>query len=265
MQAERTYFAADTDDALELDRLQDLEAANDPATIRRLEDIGVTHGWRCLEVGAGAGSIARWLSDRVGPSGQVVAADMNLRFLGPLSDAANVEIRHLDITRDAPEEGSYDLVHCRMLLMHLDDPSAALQRMAAALRPDGVLLVEEPDNSACAPVDPSHPRSEAIARVQDVLRSAIASRGVFDATLGRRLPRLLARAGLRHVENEGVTRIVRAPSVRSRLARKTISRFRDLVLADGAAEDDWYTLMGAYDDPTFEMVGMMVVQAWGWR
>jgi SAM-dependent methyltransferase len=265
MKTERTYFAADVDGAVELDRLQDLEAANDPATIRRLEDIGVTHGWRCLEVGAGAGSIARWLSDRVGPTGLVVAADMDPRFLGPLSDVANVEIRRLDITCDPLDDGLFDLVHCRMLLMHLDDPSAALRRMAAALRPDGVLLVEEPDNSICAPADLSHPRSATVLRVQEALRSALANRRIFDPTLGRRLPRLLEGAGLRLVENEGVVRIVRGPSIRTRLARKTLSRFRDLVLQHGVSTDEWDTFIGAYDDPTFEMVGLMVVQAWGWR
>ncbi len=265
MQTERTYFAADADDVLELDRLRDLEAANDPVTIRRLEDIGVTHGWRCLEVGAGAGSIARWLSNRVGPTGLVVAAELNPCFLGPLSDVDNIQVRQLDITGDEVEQGFFDLVHCRALLMHLDDPSAAIERMISALHPDGVLFVEEPDTMPSVPVDPAHPRSAVVERVRGVIRCGIAARNIFDNTLGRRLPRLLVRAGLRHVENECVSRIVRAPSVRSRLARKTMSRFRDIAMTDGVSDDDWYTFLGAYDDPTFEMASMALVQVWGWR
>jgi hypothetical protein len=41
-------------------RLVQLEALWDPSTIRHLQALGVTDGWRCLEVGAGGGSITRW-------------------------------------------------------------------------------------------------------------------------------------------------------------------------------------------------------------
>jgi hypothetical protein len=93
----------------------------------------------------------------------------------------------------------------------------------------------------------------------------INGRHVFDTTLGRRHPQLLTRAGLRHVDNECITRIVRAPSIRSRLAKKTMSRFYELARTEGVSDADWHTFLSAYDDPTFEMVGMMLVQAWGWR
>jgi SAM-dependent methyltransferase len=74
----------------------------------------------------------------------VLAADIDTRFLEDLSEA-NIEVRRFNITQDDPEADTYDLVHCRWLLMHLDDPAAALQRMVRALRPGGWLLVEEVD------------------------------------------------------------------------------------------------------------------------
>jgi ubiquinone/menaquinone biosynthesis C-methylase UbiE len=75
-------------------------------------------GWRCLDVGAGAGSLGRWLAERVGPTGHVVAADIDPRFLGGLREP-NVEVHRCDITRDAVEQNCYDLVHSRFLLMHM--------------------------------------------------------------------------------------------------------------------------------------------------
>ncbi|HET9109188.1 MAG TPA: hypothetical protein VFN78_00040, partial [Ktedonobacterales bacterium] len=57
-------------------RLARLEAWFDPGTIQHLEALGVGPGWRCLEVGAGAGSIAAWLCNRVGPEGSVLATDI---------------------------------------------------------------------------------------------------------------------------------------------------------------------------------------------
>jgi len=82
--------AAEADE--ELARLKLLEAVCDPWTFRHLDGIGIRQGWRCLEVGAGAGSAVRWLSDRLGVAGRVVAADLDPRFRGDLR-APNVEVR----------------------------------------------------------------------------------------------------------------------------------------------------------------------------
>jgi hypothetical protein len=60
-------------------RLGALEARLDPGTIQLLDALGNLEEWRCLEVGAGAGSIASWLAHRVGPRGHVLATDLDLR------------------------------------------------------------------------------------------------------------------------------------------------------------------------------------------
>src|SRR5262245_34426627 len=128
----------------ERERLAAIEAAANPLTIECLETIGVSEGWRCLEVGAGAGSIAEWLGRRVGPKGKVVATDLQTKFLEAI-DAPNLEVRKHDITREELEPDAFDLVSARKVLEHLPDPSAALRRMVAALRPGGWLLVEDSD------------------------------------------------------------------------------------------------------------------------
>lgn len=63
----------------ESERLTALEQGLDPGTIRHLEALGVGPGWRCWEVGAGAGSIAAWLCQRVGDEGHVIATDLTLQ------------------------------------------------------------------------------------------------------------------------------------------------------------------------------------------
>ncbi|MBV9281043.1 MAG: class I SAM-dependent methyltransferase [Chloroflexi bacterium] len=102
----------------ERQRLVLLEEAHDPVTIRQLEAVEVGKGWRCAEVGAGAGSIARWLAERVGATGRVIALDLDTRFLDAAS-YTNLEVRRQDIVHDPLEEGAYDLIHARYLLMHL--------------------------------------------------------------------------------------------------------------------------------------------------
>src|SRR5262249_59261251 len=106
----------------ERERLAAIEAAANPLTIECLEKIGVCEGWRCLEVGAGAGSIAEWLCHRVGPNGRVVATDLQTKFLETI-DAHNLEIRQHDITTDELEADAFDLVSARKVLEHLADPT----------------------------------------------------------------------------------------------------------------------------------------------
>ena len=59
-------------------RLEALSALHDPDTFARLVGLGVAAGWRCLEVGAGSGSVARWLAAR---GASVVATELELRGL----------------------------------------------------------------------------------------------------------------------------------------------------------------------------------------
>src|SRR5688572_17390903 len=91
-------------------RLELLEATYDPVTIRHLDGLEVGSGWRCLEVGAGAGSITRWLCERVGADGQVVATDIDTRFLEAI-DAENLAVLRRDLVADPLPEGGFDLIH----------------------------------------------------------------------------------------------------------------------------------------------------------
>jgi ubiquinone/menaquinone biosynthesis C-methylase UbiE len=121
-----------------------LEERYDPGTIRRVVGIGVTDGWSCLEVGAGAGSIARWLAHRVGPTGWVIATDLDTRFLEDAVEANLAVWRH-DLTRDPLPAAQFDLVHVRWLLDLLPQRESLVKKLVTALKPSGWLLVEEPD------------------------------------------------------------------------------------------------------------------------
>jgi SAM-dependent methyltransferase len=125
-------------------RLELFEQRLDPLTRRRIEQLSVGPGARCLEIGGGRGSIARWLSERVGPGGHITVTDLQLGFLEAL-DASNVEVLRHDVRTDTFPEGTFDLVHARAVLMHVPDDLETLRRMASWLRPDGWLLLEEPD------------------------------------------------------------------------------------------------------------------------
>ena len=125
-------------------RLELLEQRLDPLTKRRIRHLGVSEGARCLEIGGGRGSITRWLSEVVGPTGRVIATDLQLGFLNEI-DASNVEVLRHDIRTDTFPPRSFDLIHTRAVLMHICPSVDLLRRIATWLSPGGWLVLEEPD------------------------------------------------------------------------------------------------------------------------
>ena len=83
-------------------RFAGLEETFDPVTIRHLSRV-VAPGNRCLELGAGGGSVARWIADAVGPSGSVLATDLDVRWLA--GEAAPFEVLQHDLRHDPDPRG----------------------------------------------------------------------------------------------------------------------------------------------------------------
>jgi SAM-dependent methyltransferase len=259
------YFAADAEADDELARLKLLEALCDPWTFRCLDGIGVRQGWRCLEVGAGAGSVVRWLSERVGLAGRVVAADLDLRFLGDLR-GPNVEVRRCDITQDDIEPASYDLVHSRTLVMHMDDPADVLRRMAAALRPGGWLVDEELDFGTVESIDPGHPLAEAFHSCFRARIEFLSATNVMDLRYGRVLPVHMESLGLIELGNEAVTRVDHGGSPTSRLWIQTWQLTDDAIIANGdLTESEVVDARRALEDPAFMYRAALMHSAWGRR
>src|SRR5687768_14916227 len=168
----------------EEERLGGLSAFYDPGTRRHLDSVGVGAGWNCLEVGAGAGSIACWLAERVGPTGRVVATDLDTGMLERLA-VPNVEVRRHDIVTDDLPVGALDLSHVRLVLEHLAGREQALGRMVAALAPGGWLVVEDLDWCSITPV--AGHGAGAIRRLVRALMPLMRLAG-YDPAFGRRLP-----------------------------------------------------------------------------
>lgn len=259
---ERNYILTDAAVDAENFRLGLLEQLFNPATIRRLEHRGVTSGWRCLEIGAGRGSIARWLAGQVGSGGCVVAADIDCRHLTGLP--ANIDVRALDIRTDTPEPDSYDLVHCRALLMHLPDPLAALQRMAAALRPGGVLLAEEPDNGLYA--YGGHPDAAWLTEKSHQVFAAVASAKIMNPYFGRTLPGMLTTAGLELGGVEVNSIFARCGEPAYEFERLTAEAGAPAVIAAGLiTEEENTTAQAVRSSPTTFMTSASLVAAWARR
>ncbi|HYP23649.1 MAG TPA: methyltransferase domain-containing protein [Actinomycetota bacterium] len=252
----------------ELTRLRKLEALNDPATIAHLEAVGVAPGWRCLEVGGGAGSIARWLCERVGAEGRVVATDLDVRFLEEI-DAPNLEVRRHDILEDELEQGAYDLVHSRFLLEHLAGYREALAKMVDALAPGGWIVVEDVDFALAIMGDADErpgypPESIPVAAEMSQRLGGLAKVRGIQAELGRRLPALLAEAGLEEIGAEGRTNLMWTGTEEAELGRLSLERVTRLAADAGViTEEDRDRYMKVVTEPGQASFSPLRFGAWG--
>src|SRR5262245_60999804 len=117
----------------EQERLNALARLYDEGSIEVFTRLGVRPGWRCLEVGAGTGTLATWLGDVVGPSGYILATDFDTRFVESIA-RSNLEIRTHDAVVDPFPVDAFDLVHARAVLEHLTAREVVLKKMIRAVR-----------------------------------------------------------------------------------------------------------------------------------
>jgi SAM-dependent methyltransferase len=247
----------------ELGRLCLLQERYDTRTFGRLSALGPLDGTACLEVGAGAGSVALWLAAQAGPAGRVVATDLDPRFLAGAA-AAGIEIRRHDILADPLESRRYDLVHCRALLCHLRDPAGAVRRMTAAVRPGGWLLVEDADYVSVVAADPAHPGAPRFDAIMRQLLAFIAARRSFDPFFGRRLPGLVASADLAEAGHEAVACQRQGRSPAAEVLARSLERTRDQTLSHGAVDAaEFQAVLATLRDPSFTFVDALSVAAWG--
>jgi SAM-dependent methyltransferase len=255
-----TYDHAWTD---ERRRLAGLEATLDPGTQQHLTRLGVGPGTRCLEIGAGGGSIAFWLAGSVQPGGRVVATDLEPDFLQ--SEAANhpgLEVLRHDLMAEELPTG-FDVVHARWLVEWMPDKQAALRRMVSALRPGGVLLVEEPDFVTI--YEAAEPA--ALRRVMLAGMRHLETTSHVDCTYGRRVLGDLIAVGLVDAAAEGRCPIVRGGSpLAGDFLRLTLVKLREPLLVAGAVtEAEFAEAVATLEDPRVTVVAPMTVAAWGRR
>jgi SAM-dependent methyltransferase len=237
-------------------RLSAMEELWDEGSRAVIESLGVGPGWRCLEVGAGGGTIAAWLAERVGPGGEVLATDLATRHLDA-PDAPNLEVREHDILSDPLPGCRYDLVHARLVVEHLG--SAALGPMVRALRPGGLLVLE--DFFHQPPI--ADPPSDLYRRAWEAVLGLMSNAG-FDREYGRRLVHELESAGLEDVAADARARVARGGGSWAAFFRLSLDSLRPRLIEAGAlSEPEIDDAVALLEDPELVFVSPLMVAAWG--
>jgi SAM-dependent methyltransferase len=241
-----------------------MEQVYDPETYRLLYARGIDDGWRCLEVGGGGGSIAKWLCRRVGSNGRVVVTDTDISHMAGLEEA-NLEIERHDVAVDPIPERVFNLVHARLVLGEVMQRDAALQSMLNSLRSGGWLVIEDLDRTSLAP-DTDDPAAEALfVKVENAVAGLLTAQGA-DPVLGRRLFRRLTSLGLSDVFARGGSAGEAGGSPSAGLLRQELERLRDQLLASGSVTGEEIDACAALlADPGFAFMSPILVTAWGRR
>ena len=156
--------------------------------------LGVAPGMRVLEVGSGLGILAAAVA-AAAEGVQVVGVERSPAQI--TAAVADPRVRYVQGDAHALDfpDGSFDLVYARYVLEHVTQPERVLAEMRRVVKGGGRVAVCENDVTLFR-IDPPCPAADqvwaAFARYQATLGG--------DATIGRRLFRLLGQAGLSRIE-----------------------------------------------------------------
>jgi Methyltransferase domain len=195
------------------------------------------------------------LSDLVGRAGEVLATDVDTRFVDAL-ERPNVEVREHDIMSDPLPEGRFDLVHARLVVEHLG--RRAVERMVPSVAPGGWIVLEDADWGALA----AYPDAGGHERTQRATRRHLTRSGL-DPQFGRKLVHELERAGLVEVGADARVRAYRGGSPASDWVRLTLESLKPELLDSGAVTaEDIEQVLAETDDPRSFFLSSTMVAAW---
>ncbi|MEU4562742.1 methyltransferase [Actinoplanes sp. NPDC023936] len=260
----RAAYSFDNDDPAAALRHDLLAEILDPVTFDRLGAAGDLRGRRCLEAGAGGGSVASRLAALTGPTGRVLATDLNPRHL---PDDQGYEVSRHDLTGEPIPDPPWDLIHARLVLAHLPDREHILVRLADALAPGGILLIEEwlsayphvvlhaPDAAAAELVERYH---------RIVVDRLLPANGADPAWAGRVHAAMLA-AGLTAVHTEIRAESWAGGTAGARLIAVNVAQVGDGLRAAGFTEPELDRLCRLAGDPGLVIRGHLTYSTVGRR
>jgi SAM-dependent methyltransferase len=231
----------------------------DPFTIERLTAVGVGPGWRCLELGGGTGSIARWLCRQAGPSGAVTATDLDTRWLERLGEP-NLTVQRHDITTDMFPPGSFDVIHARAVFEHIADRARALDKVVQWLAPGGWLVIGDAAwFTAVSSLNPTY--AATFQAVADLL-----ARTGTDYVWARTFPGPLSSCGLEDVGVDVWLNPVRGGGALAEFWALGLQHLRPrLIETDLLSAEALDATLALLRDPGFSDLPPMLFYGWGRR
>ncbi|MGO4200589.1 trans-aconitate 2-methyltransferase [Rhodococcus sp. TAF43] len=243
----------------ERDRLDALTRSLDEISFARLDTLPIRPDSRCLDIGAGTGTVAASLADRAA-SGHVIALDRSIALLDP-NARENLEVVEADITTAEFPPGSFDVIHARLVLQHLSDREEVIGRAVSWLAPGGWILLSEGIDPFSA-TSPNDLYSRLMAGFVDALYRTMGT----DMNCARSYPAVLAEHGIVNIGIDAHVPPVSGGSPTAEFFRLSCGQLREVIVSAGHLDNDEFdAAMALLDDPTFVDLATGMMSVWGQR
>jgi len=238
-----------------------LSSLYDGDTKTVLENAGVFAGDTCLEIGAGNGSIAAELAASVGPRGSVVAADLDV---GGVATSDSVTVLRHDINDGVPAGGPYDVIHARLVLMHLARRDELLTMLRGALAPGGRLVIGDfGEHLPYAVEAPSEGDATLFERVIRLATTILAPKVGMSLSWAERLPEAMSDVGLTDVQTCRIARACDGGSDGCNLLRSYVLQLLEPLQAVGVSREEIARFEALMSDQHMRVGLYEMIYAWG--
>jgi ubiquinone/menaquinone biosynthesis C-methylase UbiE len=232
-----------------------MDDVSDTFTERLLRDAGITDGMSVLDIGCGRGDVSFMAARLIKEQGRVLGIDRDTtsvlaaRERVAASGFTNVVFEEGDFSMAPIDDGEFDAVVGRRVLMYQPDVADAIRMLSRVLRPGGLIVFQEHDATigpvSLAPM-PLH------VQVRNWIWETVRREGA-DVNMGFHLESILTDLGFR-VEQVRAEAVVETPTQSHPLAnivRLMLSR----IVARGVATEAEICLETLHERLTKERVG----------
>jgi SAM-dependent methyltransferase len=219
---------------IEHERLRAQSVGLHAHTAALLDRVKIDSGATALDLACGTGGALDQLSEHVGPAGRVVGLDIDQRNVSSArafvrrTRLSNVEIVRGDARSTGCATASLDLVHTRLLLANIPSPEQVVSEMARLLRPRGWVAVLEPDVGLRV----CQPPHRSLDRLAELLAASYRLEGA-DPHVGRRLPHMLANAGLVEIAVQARAEVCPPGHTQRLVVPDLVQNMRPKILSEG--------------------------------
>ena len=257
-------YSFNNDDVEAADRHSYLSEMLDGFTTSRLSELGDLSGRSILEFGAGGGSIARWMVDQVGPTGRVLATDINPRHIPPYP---GLEIIRHDLVNEPVPPGPWDVIHGRLVLLHIPQREEIVRRLVDTLAPGGALVLEEWETTFRKLVlaSPDAESADLLNLYQDVLVDRVLRAKGNDPTWASRVHAVMLQAGLTDVDTNITAQSWSGGSAGALLIAANIGQLREEFLDAGLTNAQLDDICKLVTDPRIVLRGHFTYSTIGRR
>ena len=171
---------------------------------------GFTAGNTLLDLGSGPGFCSRELAYIAGPTGKVICIDKSAAYIDFLnkiakSHALNMIGHVLDFNDMKLDANSLNGMYCRWALAWISNPKEILQKVYAALKSGGKMVIHEYYDWSIHQTEPSLPHLTFA--IKQCYTNFKEQEGDID--VGRKLPEILTELGMQIVSTRLIAKIAR--------------------------------------------------------